>query len=55
MSNVCPVSPAREAEVLAIFFTRGHVANAPAVEAETLREALADRTPNVDAASGEGR
>lgn len=54
MSNVRPVDAATQARVLADFFTRGHVANVPAVEAETLRQAVAGRTPDVPARSGEG-
>lgn len=53
MSNLRPVDAATQADVLAEFFTRGHVANVPAVEAETLRQAVADGTPNVPPRSGE--
>ncbi len=54
MGNVRPVDAATQADVLADFFTRGHVANVPAVEAVNLRQAVADRTPDVPARSGEG-
>lgn len=55
MSNVRPVTAAIQARVLADFFTRGHAANVPAVEAATLRQAVAERTPDVTARSGEGQ
>lgn len=55
MSNLRPVSAATQADVLAEFFTLGHVANVPAVEAETLRQAVEDLTPDVDTRSGEAR
>ena len=55
MGNLRPVSAATQADVLAEFFIRGHVANVPAVEAETLRQAVEDLTPDVAPRSGEAR
>lgn len=55
MGNVRPVDATTQVRVLAEFFTRGHVANVPAVEAETLRQAVADLTPDVPTHSGEAR
>jgi hypothetical protein len=55
MSNVRPVDAATQARWLADFFTRGHVANVPAVEAANLRQVVADRTPDIKTRSGEPR
>lgn len=53
MRNLRPVDPTVQARVLGEFFTSGHVANVPAVESETLRQAVAARTPDVAPRSGE--
>ena len=55
MGNVRSVDAATQARVLAEFFTHGHVANVPAVESGNLRQAVADRTPDVPTRSGEAK
>lgn len=55
MGNLRPVHPDVQARVLGEFFTSGQVANVPAVQAETLRQAVAARTPDVAPRSGESR
>lgn len=53
MSNLRPVAPALQARLLGEFFTSGHAANVPAVQADTLRQALAQRTPDAAPRSGD--
>lgn len=53
MGNLRPVSAAVQVRVLADFFTHAHVANAPAVDSDTLRQAVAARTPDERTQTGE--
>lgn len=55
MGNVRPVDTTTQLRVLADFFTLGHVANVPSVEADNLRQAVADLTPDIQTRSGEER
>lgn len=54
MSNVRPVDAVTQTRVLADFFTLGHTANVPAVDAVNLRQALPPNTPDGRTRSGEG-